>query len=467
MLAARLAVPVFGIAINVGIGRILGVETFGVYVQLVALLLITQTLAGAGLPLLLARDLAAHPGDRAAILGKSRKLSLLSAALATAGFVAYAYFLLPIDRLPPALLLATTLLPSAWMAIQEGVFVAAHAHHRWTWVVFAENGLKVALAFAAFFLGGGIVSLCAAIALARCAACALGAAQMRKMGVIATALGWRQSVEFFRQVVPFAAVMTLSMVYFRLDVLMMEPLRGAAETGLYGACLAFFSLALLLPSSAMSAVYPRLSSAFRDSTQGYAKATLMTAKLLPLAMVPVALGLILFGGSLLKVFGAEFAAAAPALSLLAATLPLHALNGVFGQGLQAAKLQVAVLGLVVAVVAAHLLFNRVSIAHFGLTGAPLAMLASSLLMTLGTATIFHRRIAALRFTGRGLLAVLAVVVPLGLALSAPATWRLAAIGAASVGFLVAASGVLSPAERHRLVAAMPKRLRRSAQGGTS
>ncbi len=467
MLAARLAVPLFGFAINVGIARIHGVETLGIYVQLAALLLITQTLAGAGMPLLLARDLAAQPENRATILGQSRKLGLLSASLATVGYAAYTFWLLPADRLVPALLLASTLLPSAWMAIQEGVFVAAHAHHRLTWVVFAENALKASLAFAAFFLGGGIVSLCAAIAVARFVACGFGATQMRRMGATSTAVSWRQSLGFVREVVPFAAVLTLSMLYFRVDVLMMEALRGEADTGLYGACLTLFSVALLLPSSAMSAVYPRLSAAFRDSTQGYLRATLMTAKLLPLAMVPVALGLVLLGGWMLKIaFGVAFADAAPALSLLAATLPLQALNNVLGQSLQAAKLQVAVLRLVVVVLVAHILFNRFAIARFGLTGAPLAMLASSLVMTLGAAVIFHRRVAPLALSGRALLSVLAVAAPLVMALTTPPDWRPAAIAVGSVGFLmVAAFGVLSPTERLQLAGAMPKLMRRQAGGG--
>ena len=468
MLAARLAVPLFGFAINVGIARILGVETLGIYVQLAALLLITQTLAGAGMQLLLARDLAAQPENRAVTLGQSRKVSLLSAALATVGFVAYAFLLLPADRLVPALLLASTLLPSAWMAMQEGLFVAAHAHHRWTGVVFAESALKAALAFGAFVLGGGIVSLCAAIAVARWIAWAFGAAQMGHMGATVASVRWRDCLPFVREVLPFAAVLTLSMLYFRVDVLMMQALRGEADTGLYGASLTLFSVALLLPSSAMSAVYPRLSAAFHDSTEGYLRATWMSAKLLPLAMVPVALGLVLLGGWMLRIaFGVAFSDAAPALSLLAATLPLQALNNVLGQSLQAAKLQVAVLRLVVVVLAVHLVFNRLAIARFGLAGAPLAMLGSSLVMTVGATAIFHRRVAPLVLSSRGVLCALAVVAPLALALASPAEWRWVAVAVALAGFVVVVAwGVFSRAERSLLASAMPRWPRRQVRGAT-
>lgn len=61
MLAARLLVPVFSFAINVGIARTYGAETLGVYIHLLALLLIFQAAAGAGMQLLLTRELATAP----------------------------------------------------------------------------------------------------------------------------------------------------------------------------------------------------------------------------------------------------------------------------------------------------------------------------------------------------------------------------------------------------------------------
>src|SRR5581483_10728539 len=330
MLAARLAPPVFSFAINVAIARLYGAGALGSYVWVLSLLVIFQTVAGAGMTLLVTREIAARPGDAAALVVQARTIGVATGLGATALFLVIAFF-------SSAAASAPSLLPSAWIAVQESYFVAHRRHHAVTAVAIAENAVKLALAALALAAGGGLVGVCGAITAARVVALAFGQRLMARAGCRP---GWRlairDSAPLARALPPFGAMLVVAMLFFRVDVLVVGLLRGEHDTGVSGAAVTLYTVALLLPDSAMSAVFPRLAASFQSGRAGAATATLLTAKLLAIALVPVAVALIDLADPVLHlVYGARFADAAPALRMLAASLPVHAVNAAFGQALQA------------------------------------------------------------------------------------------------------------------------------------
>lgn len=444
MLAARVLVPVFSFAINVGIARTYGAETLGVYIHLLALLLIFQAAAGAGMHLLLTRELSTSPEAAAGHLRSGRSFALLSGSVSTLAFLAYVLVFIPEDRLLSAAVLSLTILPSAWIATQEAFFMATRTHYRITVVSLAENALKLALAFGAYLLGAGILGLCVGIAAARLLALGAGFGLMRRAGApetgrptLAGALG------FGRTVAPFAILFALSMLYFRVDVLLVEALRGDGDTGRYGAALTLYSVVLLLPESAMGAVYPRLASSFRASTEGYAEATLLSLRVLVVGIVPLSLVLISFADLILVLaYGERFLSSATTLRLLAVSLPLHAVNGVLGQALQAARLQGAMLRIIVLGLATHVVANVVLLPRLGIEGAAIALFVSSSVVAIGATRCFHRHVAPVSLDARFFLSVATIGGPLALALLVPPAWTLAAFAVSLAALSAGALTVL-------------------------
>jgi O-antigen/teichoic acid export membrane protein len=454
MLAARLTMPVFSFAINVGIARLCGPEVLGSYVHLLALVAIFQTAATAGMGGLLTRELAAHPEQTEAHLRRARSLASLTGLGATAGFLIAAGLAAP-ERWQEALILGTTVLPSSWSAIQESFFMATRTHHRVTLIAIAENGLKATLAGAALWTGGGLVFLCWGVALSRGLALALGAALVSRAGAGRRSwrpVGWSEIRGFARGVAPFAVLLVVSTTYFKLDVLLVEALLGPGPTGVYGAALAFYSAALLIPDSVMAALYPRLAMRHRRSPEEFAEATLLSVRLVMAGLVPVSLGLICASDLLLELaYGGRYAGAAPLLRLLAASLPLHAANGALGQGLLAGHIQRPLLGVVLAGLAAHALLCAALLPRLGLAGAPASLLLSSAIVAAGSALVFHRRVSRLAPGPRTLGASAAMASAIGLTLAAPGRWNLTA-GAAALVVLAAAAhkALLSPADWKQL-----------------
>ncbi len=430
MLVARLAAPLFSFGINIGVARLLGSEVLGQYVGMLALLLVAQALAGGGLSLLVTREIAAHPERRAELLRRANRAGLASGSLATLLFLIYARLVFAANLWEPALLLAASILPSAWVSAQEGLFMGTHHHARIAWVALVEGSVKLMAAASVFAFGGGIAGLCAGLTLARLVALALGTRFAVRAGA---SRGFGRpagsALEFIRALAPFAGIWTLSMLYFRQDVLVVSALRSESETGFYGAAATLYALALMAPNSMMAAIYPRLSAAFGTAREAYHEATILSAKLLMLQGVVMALAIIAIGPWIVRLlYGSNFLAAVPVLCLLAAILPLHGVNSALGQAMQAAHLQKEMLGFTLAASVVNLGLNLVLVPKLGILGAAWALLASAGLAAFVLGWIYHRRVTRIPFGARGVVMLFTVMAPVAIVLASPERLRLPAAG---------------------------------------
>ena len=456
MLAARLLPPFFSFALNVVVARLSGAETLGAYVNLLAVMLIFQAVAGAGVQFLVSREIAAFPDRAPEVVRAARTFGWLSGTAATVLFVLYGWMVLP-ERLLPALALAATILPSAWVALQEAIFIGTRAHHWIALVALVENGVKTGLALAALAAGYGLVGVSVAIAVARLAGLATGGLVLRRRGFAGTwAFEIAQVGPFVRQVTPFALLFILSMAYFRIDIPILHALAGERSTGFYGVAATLYGALLLLPESALAAAYPRLARAYQASREGYGHATAVLTKALCLALVSVSIVLICLAEPLVTLlYGPQYAPAAGVLRLLALALPLHAVNGALGQALQAGSQQRAMLAIIAVALLVHAVLNVVLVRALGIDGAPIAMLGSSLCVAAGALHVLRTRVARFEWSAGLVPQVLAGVGPLFL-VSVFSEHRLAA-GLVALGWLVIGSfwsGTLTSADLAGMRAAL-------------
>ncbi len=124
--------------------------------------------------------------------------------------------------------------------------------------------------------------------------------------------------KMFKAALPFGMLVGFSIVYNKLDVIVLAHIRGYAETGLYTAAYKFVDLLAFVPAVVSSSLYPFFSerlaagenSAIKNALENYTR--YMLALALPIA----------FGGAVLAtkliivVGGSEFASADGALAIL-------------------------------------------------------------------------------------------------------------------------------------------------------
>jgi O-antigen/teichoic acid export membrane protein len=144
---------------------------------------------------------------------------------------------------------------------------------------------------------------------------------------------WRS---LFTGGLPFAVWEAALLTYARVDVILLSFFTTSAVLGWYYAAYRIISIPLFLPSILMTVVFPALSanSGNRATFNALARKGVSLAAL---TTMPMAFGLIVLGDKIIELFGypAEFSNSVVPIMILAAGLPLVAVNMIIASALAA------------------------------------------------------------------------------------------------------------------------------------
>ncbi len=166
-----------------------------------------------------------------------------------------------------------------------------------------------------------------------------------------------------RMGLPFALVFFLNTIYFKIDVLILEALRGATQVGYYQASYKFLEGLSFLPQTVMNAVFPALSVLHLGEVGSMRGAYTITLRLLASIAMPLAVALA-FGGTALVGFLHIYRQSGPAVSILALALVFLFVNNTFVFGLGAMDRQQDSIKLSLLSIAVNVTLNLVMIPLF-------------------------------------------------------------------------------------------------------
>ena len=191
--------------------------------------------------------------------------------------------------------------------------------------------LRVALGTLALLLGYGFVGLAATSLLV-----SLFSALV--LGVLATQLFFRPRIELdsefaramLRGSFPLMVNNLLAKVFFMSDVLLLQPLRGDAEVGYYGAANQYIRGLGVIPSYFTLAIFPLMSRFAESQRDSLARAYILSVKLLVMIGLPIAVGTTFIARELILLLaGPDFLPQSMiALRLLIWHVPLGFVNSV-------------------------------------------------------------------------------------------------------------------------------------------
>ena len=237
---------------------------------------------------------------------------------------------------------------------------------------------------------------------------------------------WRT---LLRPALPIAASTLMTLIYYNLDRLMLSAFRDDQAVGLYEAAYRWVLVALVPATVLMQAFFPALSAALGDRQQMADRARAFARVNLGLGF-PIALGGALLAGPLIALLaGSEFAAAAPVLALLMASVAVVYLNLALGQPLLAWDLQTPYLWAVGVGAFANVVLNLLLIPPLGTRGAAWATVGAEVAVLVALAAIYWRTLGTLPVRTAVLalaVAALGVGVPVGGALALGWPWGVAA-----------------------------------------
>ena len=405
---------VLGFAASILLIRYLGVERLGQYNYASTFASLFGLLAGLGLPILLTREAAHDKSSAGAALGAVLVLQYGLSLLTLLVVVVSGVIFNPPDL---ALLIAILGLGVAVNALGAPYLAMLNAFekmHLSSAIEVASTLLRVALIFAAMSLHLDVLELVAILLLNPIVAFFLTKmASDRSCARPHFTYDPARLKGLVLSTVPFALMVVLNNVYYRIDIIMLEKMQGTAAVGVYSAAYKLLDVLMIIGANITGVLYPRMASqaasaplALEQTIQRSCR--YMTALGLPAAVVGTILAPWIIG----TLFGEAFGASGPALRILIwaiapmfVYMPLaHALNATGREWRWIAVLSLNTL--------LNVALNLFLIPAYSVIGAALSTVLCELIGLILVALLV-RRMSNVRYLS-GLLPVLTSSVLLGL-----------------------------------------------------
>jgi O-antigen/teichoic acid export membrane protein len=410
---------IFSVALTAVAARVLGPGGYGLYAMGSAFVEVGRILAGGGVPLIVTREVAKQRASSPRIAAHASLLEVLAGAavylLVLAAIVVIGY---PREVLFCAILLGSAILLENQSDIVDAVF---NGH---------ENVVPSARAFAVgavVHFGSGTAALLGGLGLyGYCCAAIVGFAARY---VVLQFSGWRagviargrsdierdELVRLGKMAAPLLGAMVVSLMFHRMDILMLGRMVDEAEVGRYGAAVRIIDVLVLMPRVMATAAFPAMRRTL--DAEGRELTAMLVAKALRLTLLlcsAVALSVwILAPWALLWVTGREFVSATPTLRILAFGVLMQAASYVFARLLVALERERDFLLIGILSLLCNFTLNLVWIPRYGIDGAALATVLSYVLNSLlyyGYSFAQGVRVPLLRASAGNLAAFFAALV---------------------------------------------------------
>ena len=254
----------------------------------------------------------------------------------------------------------------------------------------------------------------------------------------------------------------LSSLFFRIDVLILQPLKGDAVLGYYQTAYKFIDALNFIPSNFTLAIFPALSRLAASAKDAMLRAYILSLKILLWISLPITVGTIFISRELIQIFGGDayLPDSAIALQVLIWFLPFSFINSVthyvlIALGQQRFLTRAFIIGVVFNVAA-----NLAAIPSLGYVGASLVTIFSEMVLLIPFYYSVRQNLASVPFVSLAWRPALASAV-MGIALwfILPRVGIVVAIPLAGIVYAVVllASGALGEDEKELLRKLAPTR----------
>ncbi len=246
----------------------------------------------------------------------------------------------------------------------------------------------------ALLLGGKLLAVSIASAMAAAAVAMVALWRLRRAGWLKRTRGWgdsRRTIDLLRAAAPLGLATFASIAYSRLAVLLLEGMSGEVAVAHFSVAQRLVEAAHLLPAAAMAAVFPAYSALWRRPGGGAGRLAFRVGVFLSAAGLAGAL-ILHYSASWLvpALFGEAYREGSRVLSVLAFAIPLMFVNHLLLHLLIARGRQSLVTALTVGVLLVHGLLCALLIARWGVVGAAIAVVLSEIVLLLGAFACVER-----------------------------------------------------------------------------
>ncbi|MBE6505274.1 MAG: flippase [Methanobrevibacter millerae] len=180
---------------------------------------------------------------------------------------------------------------------------------------------------------------------------------------------------------PFALGGILFIIYYSIDIVMLERIAGSYPTGIYNATYKLISVLTLFNSVYTSVIFPVMSKFYKNNEKLLIIIFEKTVKYLLIIMIPLAIGTMIYSTDIIYlIYGQEYDAASSVLSILIWTVCLLFVNGAFNTLLQSSHKEITTTKTYGIAATFNIVLNLIMIPRFSVNGAAITTVLSDILI---------------------------------------------------------------------------------------
>jgi O-antigen/teichoic acid export membrane protein len=393
--AGRLISVAAALATVVAMSRYLGPAGYGEYAYVVAFVGFFAPLIWMGLDTIVIRELAKPGGDDARLMAVVMSLKLVLATVAAAVAAAWA-LLVEADARRVLLLIAV---PTLWAAALSARGLVFQARLDMAPRLIADTLPAVLLCAATLALvsvGGSVTGFVVAFS----AATIVGAVVLVWLSRRALPLALSPDVGAWRTLLATAAPLGLAgvfyQVYYRVDILILEHLRGAASVGVYALAYGLVDQSRAFFALLAMSLFPVMVR--RRSEQGGFPTVMGLGVVLGIGTGLIAIAVVWLAGSWLValLYGAAYAGTADALAVLSISLPMGFANFVLSYAVATLEKQHLSWRITLLAALANIVLNLALVPTLDYLGSSYATVATEAVVFVLMGTLVARSLAGER-----------------------------------------------------------------------
>lgn len=354
------------------LAKALGVLDFGLLTVALAYFSMLSAFSDFGFNRFLIREVARDKSQAPTLLCN---ISLTRLTLTSVLFAAFALllYILDADKLRVSLVLLAILavLPQTLAQTFDGIFVALQ---RLSVSALALATASMSTAIVGYFLvvsGFGPTGAVSALIVGQLVYLTmLGVFLVRTQCVHLVAVKLSTLKSIFIGSLPYGMLGILSLLYFRIDTLMLSYFRGSFETGLYGVSFRFLEAVVVIPAAFSAALFPVVAKLHDHNLKELRRLYFRTLWVMGFLGVVTLGGYLLVLPWLIERFLPGYVSAIPAVKVLALSIPFMFIHVPAVQVLLSTdKFLKSVVGLSFVTLGFNVLANLLFIPSFGLMAA--------------------------------------------------------------------------------------------------
>jgi O-antigen/teichoic acid export membrane protein len=376
------------------ISRRLGPGIFGGYSFLNAVIMTGVVVASFGLDTLMVREVTRDPLRGNRFLSSVLGFKIISSLVVMAGL--FGLFRIFLDDQAMIRLLAVFSIVIWLNSVSQSFWYYGDAFQKFQFhaVLWASsNVIKVPMVWFFISLRQDLGMVIYALVIAEVISLIISGCCTRQYFRLALSdLSFKAIAPLFKKGWPLAVVFILSAIYFRIDVMMLEVMKGEKAVGTYSAAYKLIEFLSIIPGTVTVAALPGLAGDYSTNIEGFR--TSFHKTLTALAVGGGAMGLLLYLFSkqiVLLLYGPAFSNSVLSLSILSGVVFFLFVNGYLGYVTIATNNDKLVALILIVSTILNIVFNLYLIPRYSHVGAALSTLFSEVLMLLLYVVIFTRR----------------------------------------------------------------------------